>query len=891
MVSRELEKALKAAGIEKLTDFQLEAYRRILSGKDLLIIAPTGSGKTEAALIPIFERMLEMDRKGKGIVTLYITPLRALNRDMLRRIKRMAEELKITVDVRHGDTPDSVRAKQSKRPPQILITTPETFQILFLGKKLREALKNVKFVVVDEIHELVDSERGIQLSVAMERLREISDFQSIGLSATVSDPKRISKFVGIEAEILEGRVDKDYELHVVKPSGGNVEELGVDEEIAAELEFMAEIVKMHGPALIFVNTRQTAEAIGLKLRKLVKAEVHHGSLSREARVEAEEKFAKGELDALICTSSMELGIDIGHVNVVIQYGSPRQVVRLIQRVGRSGHGLGKLSKGYIVASSFDDILESVVIVRRAKDGLLEDAELHEKSWDVLANQICAIALEYGRIEAVKAYRIIRRAYPYRKLSFEEFDEICRYLSDVGRIFYDDGEIGAKRSTRRYFYDNISMIPDEKHYRVVDITTGRTIGSLDESFLSTFSGEIFAMKGELWRVLSVEDVVKVEPVAVEGEIPSWAGEEIPVPFEVAQDVGKLRKWIAGCIRTSSPSAMLEDIANENAVEGVVSTIKEHMKRGFAVPTDVHITIEGSEGVTVVNACFGHKVNETIGRILALLLSARRGSSVAVEVDPYRIKLSPSTPGVVEEVIKAVEPESVEVLAERAVMDTRLMQWKIVNAARKFGLISKKDELARVNLRNLVLKLKDTPVYREALREIFLEKMDVERTKKVFEDIKAGKIDVSVYNDLSPISMAARQRAMDILAVRSTEAILKAFKRRLDREVCRVLCLNCGASYSETVGSFSRFTCIKCGSPMIAVFNSRRKAEDFSRRELFRLANLVRGYGKRAIYALSTYGIGAETAARILSRYYISEDDFFKALIEAERKYVMTRRFWN
>ncbi len=891
MVSRELERALKAAGIEKLTGFQLEAYRRILSGRDLLVIAPTGSGKTEAALIPIFERMLEMD-KAEGIVTLYITPLRALNRDMLRRIKKIAEELKITVDVRHGDTPDSVRARQSKKPPQILITTPETFQILFLGKKLRKSLKNVRFVVIDEIHELVDSERGTQLSVAMERLREIAEFQTVGLSATVSDPKKISKFIGLEAEILEGKMDKDYELRVVKPSNGKIaEELGVEEEVAAELEFMAEIVKKHGPALIFVNTRQTAEAIGLKLRKLVKAEVHHGSLSREARVEAEERFAKGELDALICTSSMELGIDIGHVNVVIQYGSPRQVVRLVQRVGRSGHGLGRLSRGYIVASSFDDILESIVIVRRAKDGLLEEAEVHEKSWDVLANQICAIALEYGRIDAMKAYGIIRRAYPYRKLSFEEFDEICRYLKDIGRIFYDDGEIGAKRSTRRYFYDNISMIPDEKHYRVVDITTGRTIGSLDESFLSTFSGEIFAMKGELWRVLSVEEVVKVEPVAAEGEIPSWAGEEIPVPFEVAQDVGRLRKWITGCIRMSSDVSMLGEIVNDEGIRKAVEVIREQIERGFAVPTDVHITVEGSEGVTVINACFGHKVNETIGRIVALLLSARRGSSVAVEVDPYRIKLSPSTPREVEEVIRAVEPESVEALAERAVMDTRLMQWKVVNAGRKFGLISKEDELARVNLRNLILKLKDTPVYREALREIFLEKMDIERAKKVFEDIKAGKIDLSVYNEFSPISMAARQRAMDILAVKSTEAILKAFKRRLDREVCRVFCLNCGASYSETVGNFSRFTCIKCGSPMIAVFNSRRKSEDFSRRELFRLANLVRGYGKRAVYALSTYGIGAETAARILSRYYISEDDFFKALIEAERKYVRTRRFWN
>ncbi|WP_456469350.1 DEAD/DEAH box helicase [Archaeoglobus sp.] len=895
MVSKKLMDALKAAGIERLTDLQTEAYRKILSGRDALIIAPTGSGKTEAALIPVFDRIIGMDKK-EGIIAIYITPLRALNRDMLRRIRKISEMLKITVDVRHGDTPENVRARQSKKPPQVLITTPETFQILFLGKKLKKALRNVKFVVIDEIHELIDSERGVQLSIAVERLREIAKFQTIGLSATVSKPEVVSRFLGANAEVIEWRAEKEYDVRVVKPGldSGIAEELGIDEEIAAELKFIADVVKEHGSALIFVNTRQTAEALGIKLKKLVKAEVHHGSLSREARVEAEERFARGELEALICTSSMELGIDIGHVDVVIQYGSPRQVVRLVQRVGRSGHGLGRISRGYIVASSFDDILESIAIVRRAKEGLLEDAEIHFGSLDVLANQICALALEYGRIDAEKAYRIIRKAYPYRTLSFEDFEKICEYLSNIGKIFYDDGEIGARRNTRRYFYSNISMIPDEKRYRVVDITTGRTIGSLDESFLSTFSGEIFAMKGELWKVLSVEDVVKVEPVAMEGEIPSWAGEEIPVPFEVAQDVGVLRNWIAGNVRVKGKRGAIEallEFTNENAAKFVVDVISKQIERGFSIPSDSHIVVDGSEGMVVVNACFGHKVNETIGRILALLLSARRGSSVAVEIDPYRIKLSPSRPDEVLSVIQSVEPDSVEFLAERAVFDTRLMQWKVVNAARKFGLIDKEDELSRINLRNLVLKLRDTPVYREALREIFLEKMDLEKAREVFSGIRNGEIDISVYSELSPISTASRQRAIDVLAVRSSEAILKAFKKRLEKETCRVYCLNCKASYTEKVSDFSRFTCIRCGSRMIAVFNSRRDVREFKKEELFRLANLVMSYGKMAVYALSTYGIGAETAARILSKFYLTEDDFFKALIEAERNYVRTRRFWG
>lgn len=892
MLDSRLREALRAAGIEELTELQLEAYKKILSGKDVLIIAPTGSGKTEAAIIPIFEKMLKMD-SDNGIVAIYITPLRALNRDMLRRIRGIAEFLDIRVDVRHGDTPESRRARQSRKPPHLLITTPETFQILFLGKNLRKALKNVRYVVIDEIHELIDSERGVQLSVALERLREITKFQTIGLSATVSRPEIVSRFIGVNAEILEWKTEKEYEISVVKPEPDNelAVKLNVDEEIAGELKFIAEAVKKHGSALIFVNTRQTAEALGVKLKKLINVEVHHGSLSREARVEAEERFARGELEALICTSSMELGIDIGHVNLVIQYNSPRQAVRLVQRVGRSGHGLGRVSRGYIVAESFDDILESLVIVRRAKESLLEDAEIHFKSLDVLANQICALTLEYGRIDVERAYRIIRRAFPYRNLSFEEFEEVCSFLANIGKIFYDDGEIGARRNTRRYFYENISMIPDEKRYRVVDVSTGRTIGSLDESFLSTFSGEIFAMKGELWRVLSVDDVVRVEPVSAEGEIPSWAGEEIPVPFEVAQEVGMLRSWLAGIIRAKGERSAVKALGVDGEVELVVKTLKEQIEKGFAVPSDTHVTIEGSENVVVVNACFGHKVNEALGRILALLLTARRGSSVAVEIDPYRIKLNPARPKEVESIIGSINPEAVEALAERAVFDTKLMQWKVVNAARKFGFLSKDDELSRINVRNLVVKLKDTPIYREALREIFVEKMDVERSAEIIDKIQSGEIELSVYNELSPISLAARQRAMDILAAKSSEAILKAFKERLEREVVRVYCLNCKASYTERVGDFDKFTCIRCGSRMIAIFNSRRDVKDFKKNELFKLANLVMGYGKRAVYALSTYGIGADTAARILSRFYPADDDFFKALIEAERNYVRTRKFWD
>ncbi|MCX8172207.1 MAG: helicase-related protein, partial [Archaeoglobaceae archaeon] len=686
---------------------------------------------------------------------------------------------------------------------------------------------------------------------------------------TISNPEKISEIIG-GAEIVSGGNEKEYEIKILCSED--------------DLSLIKEIVDQHRSTLIFVNTRQTAELIGVHLKKLINCEVHHGSLSREARISAEEDFASGKLKALVCTSSMELGIDIGHVDAVIQYSSPRQAVRLIQRVGRSGHGLGRKSVGYIVASNFDDIIESIAIIERATSGLLEELELHENSLDVLANQICAIAIEYGKIEARKAYEIIKRCYFYRNLSFEQFCEICKYLSDIWRISYDGNEIYSRKRTRKYFYDNISMIIDEKSFRVVDISSGKTIGTLDESFLSTFDGDVFAMKGELWRILSIEDVVKVETAITDGEVPSWVGEEIPVPFEVAQRVGELRELIASKKITLEE---LQKFVNEKGAKKIMEKIEEQMK-DFKVPTHNHVLIDGSGKDAIVNVCFGHKANEAIGRILALSLSLRKGVNVSIEVDPYRIKLTPATPEEVKEAILSVKPENVEILAERAIIDTKLMQWKIVKSARKFGLMEKDEDLSRINLRTLVVKLKDTPVYKEALREIFLEKLDLNKAKIFFE--KFGKeIKFSIYYEHTPLSLEGREKIPDLLLTKPTGAILNAFIERLKNEICRVYCVNCGARYRETARDLN-LRCIKCGGSMIAVFSDKKRDEP-GEDELFNVANLIMSYGRRGVYAMLTYGVGFETAKRVLSGYYATEEDFFKALLEAERRYVRTRKFWD
>jgi len=898
MISESVLRALKDAGIKELSEMQKHAARKILTGKNLLIIAPTGSGKTEAAMIPLFNKILEYK---EGIVLLYITPLRALNRDMLRRLKAIAEKIGLSIAVRHGDTSDSERRKQSLKPPQILVTTPETVQILFLGKRLRNALKNVKFVVVDEVHEIVDSERGIQLSIALSRLREYTKFQIIGLSATVKNPEKVALFLDDDIEVIQSKEEKSYSYEVIKPEVKEedeklAEELFVDAEVAAQLRTIKEIVERHKSTLIFVNTRQNAEALGIKLKKLIDVEVHHGSLSKETRIESEKKFSSGELKALICTSSMELGIDIGHVDAVIQYNSPRQVVRLLQRVGRSGHRTGEISKGYIIAGSFDEILESWIITEMAEKGFIEDSSFHFLSLDVLANQIAAIALEKGNIAVEELFRIIKRAYPYRDLEYEELIDLCEFLREGNVIFFDGDRISIKRKTRNYFYENISMIPNEKTYRVYDITTGKTIGVIDESFLSTFDGETFAIKGELWRIISIDgDSVKVEPVAGEGEIPSWVGEEIPVPFEVAQEAGRLRKEISRLIAKNGKEEGIKKLMRRfktarSACEEVVNTIEKNIKGGFRVPSDDLITIESSGNITIINVCFGHRVNETLGRIIALLLSARKGMNVAVEINPYRIRFSPANGIEVKDILLSIEEGSVKWLAERSLIDTKVLQWKVINSARKFGFVSKNYDLNRINLKNFIIKLKDTPIWREALREIFVEKMDIGRTEQIIPKLSKDKI--LIYSKISPVSISSREHVFDLLMpAKPTSAILNVFKKRIDKEKCIIHCINCKYTVRTFVNLIDDVRCPRCKSKLIACINGRRKLEEFPKEEIYRIANLVMAYGKKAIYAMNTHGVGAEIAARILSKFYPDDNSFFLELLEAEKRFIRTRRFWD
>ena len=491
---------LERLGFFKPTPIQERAIPRVLQNEDLLLIAPTGHGKTEAAFLPILHEMVTNPPSEDGVYLLWICPLRALNRDILRRLVLIAQELQISVEVRHGDTSQAQRRRQTLKPPQLFIITPETLQAILVGKRIREHLRNVKGVVIDEIHELASSKRGVQLMVALERLRELTktSFQRIGLSATIGNPKEIRDFMREEKKvgIIKSPAQKAFRFHLEYcPFVYNDQ---TKTPLDGPAERISELIGQHSSTLIFCNERQTAEALGLRLAKLQNFDtgVHHGSLSREARIEAEQQFKEGKVPYLVCTSSLELGLDIGSVDLVIQYGSPRQVIRLLQRVGRAGHQLDRESKGIIVTTKFDDVCEGIVVAENALEGCLETPPIHYNALDIIAHQLVGLAIEYRNLTYDQAIEIIKRAPPYRTLKIEKIWQVIDFLQREGLISRDDEILRPRRKSYPYYFENLSVIPDTPYHRVINVATNRPVGRLDTGFAEEYgqTGSVLVLRG-------------------------------------------------------------------------------------------------------------------------------------------------------------------------------------------------------------------------------------------------------------------------------------------------------------------------------------------------------------------------------------------------------------
>jgi ATP-dependent Lhr-like helicase len=916
------------------------AIPRILANENVLLIAPTGTGKTEAALLPVFSSFLTREQ-ATGIKIIYIAPLRALNRDMLNRFERWGKRLGIKISVRHGDTPPRERQRQTRDPPDMLITTPETLQAILTGKVISGHLKSVRWLVVDEVHELAEDKRGVQLTSGLERLVELAgEFQRIGLSATVGSPAEVAAFlvgVGRNVEVLDVSGEKKMEVMVESPmptaeDAELAEKILVDPTMMARLRRLRELIEKHGSVLSFVNTREAAETIGSRLRlwdPSLSVAVHHGSLARDARVEAEKNFRDGKLKSLICTSSMELGIDIGRVSLVVQYSSPRQVVRLVQRVGRSGHGVGRISKGIVLAISPDDAAEAAVISRRAMAGQLESGNIHESALDVLAHQLVGFSIDRGWVDVAHAAAVFKRAYPFRNLTEAELENVLEQLDQQGIISRADGKFKARKSGFLYYFSNLSMIPDTRRYRIRDIASRKSIGVLDEEFVASYAQPdvTFVCRGETWKVVEVDherDLILVEqfddPL---GAIPVWEGEMIPVPFEVAQDVGNMRRKIEEGLKSKEDlekvTAELEKayLLSKEAASWVVDEVADLSRAGVPVPTDRVVLLESCGEFVVLHTCFGSLVNQTLAWALAELLSARTGASVQVRSDPYRIAFrfpQKTKPDILRETLEKLLPEHLNSVLELTLKHSAMFQWRLMHVAKRFGAIRRDADLSKINVRRLVESFNGTPVFQEALRETMLEKMDVQRTIELLNSLRSGRLSLQVVEQFEPTVLAwpiLNQLVGGELVVprRAEREILLAVKSRLERQPVKLHCMNCNEwSVSTAVNRLpEKITCKKCGAGLITVLpreskellaaikkharEERLKTEEKRRVErAFQIADLILTGGKRAVVALSGRGVGPRAALKILSRDYRDSIDFYREILRAERTYAKTRRFW-
>ncbi|MBI4894932.1 MAG: DEAD/DEAH box helicase [Candidatus Aenigmarchaeota archaeon] len=955
-----IKKLIKEKGFLDPSPAQELAINPILKNENVLLISSTGMGKTESAFFPILNKLIT--EPNKPISFLYITPLKSLNRDLEERMVWWCNKLGLEIGVRHGDTSKLERKAQVERPPNILVTTPESLGALLVGKKMRENLKNIKYVAIDEIHEIVGSKRGIQLSILLERLQQLCNqredsiitepsgkkskkddsarepeesrkkFQRIGLSATIGSPELAAEFLkgsGNPVKIIRAEGNKKYEVTVEnpKPSKEDVvlaENLLIGPRTYSRVKRIEELINKHHSLLVFTNTRETAEVLSSRLRiidKALKQGVHHGSLSKEKRILHEKQFKTQELKSLIATSSLELGIDIGSIDMVIQYLSPRQVTRLIQRIGRAGHKVGEISKGKIISGE-EDLFEAAAVAHGLMNRKLEKIKIHDQALDVLANQVIGLIFDEYEITEDRLYKIISSAYPYRSLTKEQFSNLLNFLEATYMIWINKDSVSniirKRKKAFTYYFENLTMIPDTQKYKVISIIQNEPVGSLDEAFVAEHgkSGEKFIFSGRAWRIIQVDGrKVIAEPIDdVESAIPAWEGELIPVPFEISQEVGKIRKLILNGLKKGD-SNLAKEISekyytDKNTAEEMIETIEKHASK-HTIPTNDIILIENQKDFVVIHSCNGSLVNDSIGRYLAALLTAKSGVSVNVKIDPYRIILQTiETPEYIKKLLES--EENIEEVLRLALERSQLFKHRFLHVARRFGVLSKSAELEKISIAKIIDYYSNTPVYNETLREILLEKMDIEKSKEILEKIRNSEIKLIIEPGISHLGdLGLTRQYGDLLKPNMPEAeIFRAFRKRLVNTVVRLLCANCGeyTDIKPVKNVDEKPECPKCGSGFISclrrnqvnastIVKKKLKKKTLTTeemkefQEIRRSSDMVMVYGKKACIALAAHGIGPETAARILSRLHVNKRKFLKDILEAEKNFAKTRIYWK
>ncbi|QJD30050.1 DEAD/DEAH box helicase [Methylococcus geothermalis] len=806
------------------TPAQLRAWAAVQAGRDVLVAAPTGSGKTLAAFLAAID---ELVREGEvfGLPDetriLYISPLKALSNDIhknlqlpLEGIQRMLFEagrtaLAIRSQVRTGDTPATERAAMKRQPPHILVTTPESIYILLTSASGRRMLGSVRTVIVDEIHAVLGSKRGSHLALSLERLERLAGrgLRRIGLSATQRPVEEVARFLtGGRGECIivdEGhrrRLDLGIELPDFP-----LEAVLSNEAAGQVYDRMAELVRQHRTTLVFVNTRRMAERLARALAERVGEDSvtsHHGSLSKEQRLEAENRLKAGALKALVATASLELGIDIGDIDLVCQFGATGTIAAFLQRVGRSGHYAGGLPKGRLFPTSRDDLVDCIALVDALRQGELDRIPIPAQPLDVLAQQIVAMVAceEWGEDEL---YAVVRGAYPYRELAREAFDALLAMLADGystrrgirGAYLHRDRIHGRLRPRKGALLTAVTCggaIPDNAEYRVIVEPSGEVVGSVDEDFaIESMSGDVFQLGNTSWRVLRLEGgALRVEDAAgIPPSIPFWFGEAPGRSHELSLAVSRLRARIGDGLEQSAPEKVAEGLSAElGLAPGPVQQAVDYLAAAKAVlgvlPTFDTVVFERffdeSGGMQfIIHAPFGSRVNRAWG--LALRKRFCRTFNFELQAaateNALILSLGVAQSFALEEVKQFLSVDTVRTLLVQAMLDAPMFKvrwrWNAVCALalKRFqGGGKTPPYLLRMQAEDLVTcvfpdqlacfenivgdrEVPDHPLVNQTVHDCLTEAMDLDRLIEVIRGIREGTIRVECRDLTEPSPLAA------------------------------------------------------------------------------------------------------------------------------------------
>jgi ATP-dependent helicase Lhr and Lhr-like helicase len=947
LLVKPVRRLIEQKGFLKPTEPQQKTIPLILEGKNVLVISPTATGKTEAAFLPILSKLLSEPRT-PGIKVLYLTPLRALNRDMLGRLQWWCNNLDIKLAVRHGDTENKERARQSQSPPDILITTPETLQAILSGWILRQHLQALRFVVIDEVHELADSKRGSQLSLALERIRNLigKDFQMVGLSATIGSPERVAQFLvgdNRPVEIVRTPVAKMVKLQVIYPKPTEEDarlaaKIYTHPEVAARLRIIKDYMSKRKSVLLFTNTRSVSEVLASRFKVWdidFPISIHHGSLAKSSRIAAETGFKNGSLKGLIATSSLELGIDIGSIDLVIQYMSPRQVTRLIQRVGRAGHSYGDIAEGVIIGMDSDDTLEAMVIARKALKEELEPVNIPDKPYDVLVNQIAGLLLKTKRLSFEEILQLMQKAAPFQTLTLQDVEKALKYMhSRFPRLAWAsfEDQIVLKPSQSKalfeYYFDNLSMIPEEKQFLVIDESMNTGIGVLDEAFMAEYGkiGTKFIIRGSPWQIMhSTEDKVYVRPVVdPSGSIPSWIGEEIPVPYEVAQEVAFIRGFVeekihAGLTAEEVSTELAERYpADKETIQRALAETLEQISLGLAVPTPQRLVFEDWGEFVIVHCNFGSLINRALAQLLGQVLSDKLGRGIVVQHDPYRVFVqtmgSMNAEGLREVFgeLQKFSEQAVKETLKLSTVKTGLFKRRVIHVARRFGALKRWADFSNVSIQKLITSFEGTPIYDEGLKEVFSKDLDVDGTIEALRRMCSGLSKMQVVNnhgEATPVARVGIERVSmktDLIPPEKMRAVLvESAKARLLNETGNFVCAGCW-DYMEMIRIKDlpeKPQCPRCGSSkigMLKIDEERvgglidKRGENLAKNEekmrvlATQTSELIERYGRLAAVALSGRRVSIQDIRAILEKEPKFSEQFFELILDAERK-SLSKRF--